>query len=78
VGFADHKSASTATQRVGRKVPWCDGADDGTVSEESEKLMLDDDSNSSIEWQASLKTNQLWTAPRNAGRDEAAKSGGEK
>ena len=36
VGFADHKSAPTATQRVGRKVPVAASSVDPAVGEESE------------------------------------------
>jgi len=54
-GFADHKSAPTAARRVGRKVPRdAVVGDPKGIGEGVWKLMLDDDSKSSIEWQASL------------------------
>ena len=42
VGFADHKSALTATQRVSRKAPRCSAPSQAaeTVSEESENQCL--------------------------------------
>jgi hypothetical protein len=73
-GFADHKSAPT-DRRLGLEARsgWRFGRPKGW--RRVWKLMLDDDTESGIEWQASLIESQFDIAGATAQRDRADESG---